>query len=141
MKKVLFAAFAGLCVMSSIMATSAVKKINSGQTNQLRDTVPPKKDTSKFAGSYVYNDTVPPKKDTSKFAGSYAYSDTVPPKKDTSKFAGSYAYSDTVPPKKDTSKIARLYRMKDTVPTRKYDTTRKSSDTAKMPRMNDVAFR
>lgn len=52
MKKALFAAFAGMCVVSSIMATSAnpdrVK--NSTRTDQIvRDTIPSKKtDTSSY---------------------------------------------------------------------------------------------
>lgn len=57
MKKVLFAAFAGVCVLSSVMATSSnAGKVNSRSTiNQLvRDTIPGKKaDTSSY-----------PKKDT-----------------------------------------------------------------------------
>jgi hypothetical protein len=51
MKKVLFAAFAGMCVISSIMATSAnTGRINSNQqlSQLLRDTVPSRKsDTSR----------------------------------------------------------------------------------------------
>lgn len=63
MKKVLFAAFAGMCVISSIMATSA----NTGKISNLRisqvlcDTVPPK-DTSKIAEVFVMSDTIPKKK-------------------------------------------------------------------------------
>ncbi len=52
MKKVLFAAFAGLCVISSIMATSASsgKIRNNHQVSQfIRDTVPNRKtDTSRY---------------------------------------------------------------------------------------------
>jgi hypothetical protein len=52
MKKVLLAAFAGICVLSSIMATTVNSgKINSNPTmNQvIRDTVPGKKsDTSSY---------------------------------------------------------------------------------------------
>jgi hypothetical protein len=52
MKKVLFAAFAGICVLSSVMATSGNPgKINSNPitTQNLRDTVPGKKsDTSSY---------------------------------------------------------------------------------------------
>jgi hypothetical protein len=52
MKKVLFAAFAGICILSSIMATTA----GSEQTNRnqrmdqiLRDTIPGRKsDTSSY---------------------------------------------------------------------------------------------
>jgi hypothetical protein len=51
MKKVLFAGFAGICVISSIMATPANKgKMNISQkTDQnMRDTIPSKKtDTSR----------------------------------------------------------------------------------------------
>jgi hypothetical protein len=51
MKKVLFAAFAGLCVISSIRATSAGtgRISNSQQVSQvIRDTIPGKKsDTSR----------------------------------------------------------------------------------------------
>ena len=57
MKKVLFAAFAGVCVLSSVMATSANggKMYSRTVSNQLvRDTIPSKKtDTSSY-----------PKKDT-----------------------------------------------------------------------------
>jgi hypothetical protein len=52
MKKVLFAAFAGICVLSSVMATSGDSgKINANpRINQIiRDTVPGKKsDTSTY---------------------------------------------------------------------------------------------
>jgi hypothetical protein len=57
MKKVLFAAIAGICVLSSVMATSGNSgKINSNPVipRNVRDTVPAKKtDTSSY-----------PKKDT-----------------------------------------------------------------------------
>jgi hypothetical protein len=59
MKKVLFAAFAGICVLSSVMATSGDSgKINAkpGINQMIRDTVPNKKsDTSSY-----------PKKDTTR---------------------------------------------------------------------------
>ena len=52
MKKVLFAAFAGMCVISSIMATSSnTGRINSNQqlSQLVRDTVPGRKsDTSRY---------------------------------------------------------------------------------------------
>jgi hypothetical protein len=52
MKKVLFAAIAGICVLSSVMATSGHSvKINSKSAVQhtIRDTVPGKKsDTSSY---------------------------------------------------------------------------------------------
>jgi hypothetical protein len=52
MKKVLFAAFAGICVLSSVMATSGNSgKINSNPATPqiVRDTVPGKKtDTSSY---------------------------------------------------------------------------------------------
>jgi hypothetical protein len=87
MKKVLFAAFAGLCLMTTMMSNSTVKKTNCRRSvsQVLRDSVPPKKDTSKFAELYVLADTITPKKDTTKFAELYVVRDTVPPKKDTSK--------------------------------------------------------
>jgi hypothetical protein len=51
MKKVLFAAFAGMCVISSIMATSVnTGRINSNQqlSQLVRDTVPSRRaDTSR----------------------------------------------------------------------------------------------
>ena len=71
MKKVLFAAFAGMCVFSSIMATSAnTGKVSSNQNvNQvLRDTIPPS-DTTKKAEVFLMNDTVPGKKDTTRKPG------------------------------------------------------------------------
>jgi len=67
MKKVLFAAFAGLCVVSSIMATSTTtgKLTRFQQINQIvRDTVP--QDTTKKAEVFLTRDTVPDKKDTTK---------------------------------------------------------------------------
>ncbi len=72
MKKVLFAAFAGLCVITSIMATPAVKGKSRTvlQIKQsLTDTVPPKDTTKKV--NILYNqvnltDTVPPKDTTKK---------------------------------------------------------------------------
>ena len=52
MKKVLFAAIAGICVLSSVMATTANSgkiKINTGINGMIRDTVPGKKtDTSSY---------------------------------------------------------------------------------------------
>jgi hypothetical protein len=61
MKKVLFAAFAGMCVISSIMATSAntgTVKGNPGIDQIIRDTVPGKKsDTSSY-----------PKRDTARLS-------------------------------------------------------------------------
>jgi hypothetical protein len=71
MKKVLFAAFAGMCVVSSIMATSANtgKLSSTRQINQvLRDTVPPT-DTAKKAEVFLMSDTVPGKKDTTRKPG------------------------------------------------------------------------
>jgi hypothetical protein len=69
MKKVLFAAFAGLCVITSIMATPAEKgkRVRVSQIQQsLNDTVPPKDTTKKISDVYIQslNDTVPPPKDT-----------------------------------------------------------------------------
>ncbi len=72
MKKVLFAAFAGLCVITSIMATPAEKGKSRTvlQIKQsLTDTVPPKDTTKKV--NILYNqenltDTVPPKDTTKK---------------------------------------------------------------------------
>jgi hypothetical protein len=72
MKKVLFAAFAGLCVITSIMATPA-EKGKSRAVLQIKqsftDTVPPKDTTKKV--NVLYNqanltDTVPPKDTTKK---------------------------------------------------------------------------
>lgn len=62
MKKVLFAAFAGICIISSIMATPATKgkvKINRLSQN-VNDTVP-KPDTSKLVQYMDLNvkDSVP----------------------------------------------------------------------------------
>jgi hypothetical protein len=132
MKKVLFAAFAGLCVASSLMGTTATKskhvvaysamdtvpKPDSPKFAQFMDTVPkpdspkyamildtvPKKDTSKYA---MIQDTVP-KKDTSKYA---MILDTVP-KKDTSKYASVAHYVMDTVPKHDTSKLAGYVAMK-----------------------------
>ena len=67
MKKVLFAAFAGLCVVSSIMATSTTtgKLTRFQQINQIvRYTIP--QDTTKKAEVFLTRDTVPDKKDTTK---------------------------------------------------------------------------
>ena len=74
MKKVLFAAFAGLCVITSIMATPAEKGKSRTvlQIKQsLTDTVPPKDTTKKVDILYNYNqvsltDSVPPKDTTKK---------------------------------------------------------------------------
>ena len=96
MKKVLFAAFAGTCVLTSIMATPADKgkKVDvSNIKHSLTDTVPPGKDTTKVVGVYdqqILTDTIPPGKDTTKkVVGVYVQeilNDTVPPgKKDTTK--------------------------------------------------------
>jgi len=74
MKKVLFAAFAGMCVVSSIMATSANtgKLSRNQQINQvLRDTLPPT-DTTKKAEVFLMSDTVPSKKDTTRKPGDTA---------------------------------------------------------------------
>ena len=81
MKKVLFAAFAGLCVASSLMGTTATKTKHAVAFSAM-DTVP-KKDTSKYA---MILDTVP-KKDTSKYASIGHYVMDSVPKKDTSKLA------------------------------------------------------
>ena len=110
MKKVLFAAFAGLCVASSLMGTTATKAKHAGAYNAM-DTVP-KPDSPKYA---MILDTVPKKPDSPKYA---MILDTVP-KKDTSKYA---MILDTVP-KKDTSKYASVaHYVMDTVP--KHDTSK-----------------
>ncbi len=98
MKKVLFVAFAGLCVASSLMGTNASKTKHVVAYSAM-DTVP-KPDSPKYA---MILDTVP-KKDTSKYA---MILDTVP-KKDSSKYA---MLQDTVP-KHDTSKLADYVAMK-----------------------------
>ena len=72
MKKVLFAAFAGLCVITSIMATPAEKGKSRTvfQIKQsLTDTVPPKDTTKKVNILYSQEsltDTIPPKDTTKK---------------------------------------------------------------------------
>ena len=81
MKKVLFAAFAGLCVASSLMGTTATKAKHAGAYNAM-DTVP-KPDSPKYA---MILDTVP-KKDTSKYASVAHYVMDTVPKHDTSKLA------------------------------------------------------
>ena len=83
MKKVLFAAFAGLCVASSLMGTTAVKTKHAVTLSAL-DTVP-KPDSPKFA---QLMDTVP-KPDSPKYA---MILDTVP-KHDTSKFVSVTNYA------------------------------------------------
>ena len=102
MKKVLFAAFAGLCVASSLMGTTATKTKHAVAFSAM-DTVP-KPDSPKYA---MILDTVP-KKDTSKYA---MILDTVP-KKDTSKYASVAHYVLDTVPKKDTSKLADYVAMK-----------------------------
>ena len=102
MKKVLFAAFAGLCVASSLMGTTATKTKHVVAFTAM-DTVP-KPDSPKYA---MILDTVP-KKDTSKYA---MILDTVP-KKDTSKYASVAHYVMDTVPKHDTSKLADYVAMK-----------------------------
>ena len=82
MKKVLFAAFAGLCVASSLMGTNASKAKHAVAYSAM-DTVP-KPDSPKYA---MILDTVP-KKDTSKYASIAHYVMDTVPKHDTSKLAG-----------------------------------------------------
>lgn len=102
MKKVLFAAFTGLCVASSLMGTTATKTKHAVAFSAL-DTVP-KPDSPKYA---MMLDTVP-KKDTSKYA---MILDTVP-KHDTSKYASIAHYVMDTVPKHDTSKLADYVAMK-----------------------------
>ena len=91
MKKVLFAAFAGLCVTSAI--TSAV--MGSTATK------------AKHVVAYTAIDTIP-KPDTMKYA---MILDTVP-KHDTSKYASIAHYVMDTVPKHDTSKLADYVAMK-----------------------------
>ena len=102
MKKVLFAAFVGLCVASTLMGTTATKTKHAVAISAM-DTVP-KPDSPKYA---MILDTVP-KKDTSKYA---MILDTVP-KKDTSKYASVAHYVMDTVPKHDTSKLADYVAMK-----------------------------
>jgi hypothetical protein len=118
MKKVLFVAFAGLCVASSFMGTTATKtkhlvaysamdtvpKPDSPKYAMILDTVPKKPDSPRYA---MLLDTVP-KKDTSKYA---MLLDTVP-KHDTSKYASVVHYVMDTVPKKDTSKLADYVAMR-----------------------------
>jgi hypothetical protein len=50
MKKALFAAFAGVCVISSLMATSTNGKLKTSQhqVQFVRDTIPGKTDTTRY---------------------------------------------------------------------------------------------
>jgi hypothetical protein len=119
MKKVLFAAFAGLCVASSLMGTTAtrtkhtvaysaldtVPKPDSPKYAMILDTVPKKPDSPKYA---MILDTVPKKPDSPKYA---MILDTVP-KKDTSKYASIAHYVMDTVPKHDTSKLADYVAMK-----------------------------
>ena len=118
MKKVLFVAFAGLCVASSLIGTTATKtkhavaysamdtvpKPDSPKFAQFMDTVP-KPDSPKYA---MIQDTVPKKPDSPKYA---MILDTVP-KKDTSKYASVAHYVMDTVPKHDTSKWAGYVAMK-----------------------------
>ena len=103
MKKVLFAAFAGLCVASSLMGTTATKTKHVVAFTAM-DTVP-KPDSPKYA---MILDTVPKKPDSPKYA---MILDTVP-KKDTSKYASVAHYVMDTVPKHDTSKLAGYVAMK-----------------------------
>jgi hypothetical protein len=102
MKKVLFVAFAGLCVASSFMGTTATKTKHAVAFSAM-DTVP-KPDSPKYA---QFMDTVP-KPDSPKYA---MILDTVP-KKDTSKYASIAHYVMDTVPKHDTSKLADYVAMK-----------------------------
>ena len=103
MKKVLFAALAGLCVITSIMATPAEKGKSRAvlQIKQsLTDTVPPKDTTKKVDILSDYSQV--------------SLTDTVPPKDTTKKVDILYNYNqvsvtDTVPPKDTTKKVNVLY--------------------------------
>ena len=81
MKKVLFAAFAGLCIASSFIGTTASKvRVRENIALNALDTVP-KPDSPKYA---MIMDTVP-KKDSSKYASIARYVMDTVPKKDSSK--------------------------------------------------------
>src|SRR5579863_4190594 len=122
MKKVLFVAFAGLCVASSLMGTTATRtkhtaaysamdtlpKRDSPKFVQFLDTVPKKPDSPKYA---VILDTVP-KHDTSKYASVAHYVMDTVPKHDTSKYASVAHYVLDTVPKHDTSKLANFVAMK-----------------------------
>ena len=100
MKKVLFVAFAGFCVASSLMGTTAKVNTNHGVALNALDTVP-KTDTPKFAQLL---DTVP-KTDTPKFA---QFIDTVP-KKDSPKVVRVVNYvMDTIPKTDSPKKVNYL---------------------------------
>jgi hypothetical protein len=113
MKKVLFAAFAGLCVASSIMGTTSTKgriRTNQGMVRNALDTVP-KPDSPKFA---LFVDTIPKKPDSPKFVRVVNFSmDTVPKKTDSPKFVRVINFAmDTVPKKPDSPKLAQMLAMK-----------------------------
>jgi hypothetical protein len=122
MKKVLFVAFAGLCVASSFIGTGTAKtkqaaaysaldtvpKPDSPKYAMIMDTIPKKTDTPKYA---MILDTVP-KHDTSKYASVVNYILDTVPKKDTSKYAGIASYVMDTVPKHDTSKLADYVAMK-----------------------------